>query len=45
MEAALGAAVFNQLMEIDQDARMRRTEDRPLPAGRMSPAIAFGPFG
>lgn len=39
---ALGAAVFNQLMEIDHDARMKRTRDRPLPAGRIPPALAFG---
>ncbi len=39
---ALGAAVFNQLMEIDSDARMRRTQDRPLPAGRIPPVVAFG---
>lgn len=40
--AAFGAAVFNQLMEIDADARMRRTRERPLPARRMPPALAFG---
>ena len=40
--AAFGAGVFNQLMEIDQDAKMRRTSDRPLPAGRIPPALAFG---
>ena len=40
--AALGASVFNQLMEIEQDARMYRTHDRPLPAGRIPPAAAFG---
>ena len=40
--AALGAAVFNQLMEISPDAKMRRTESRPLPANRIPPAMAFG---
>lgn len=39
--AAFGSAVFNQLMEIDQDRRMRRTADRPLPARRMVPTMAF----
>lgn len=38
---AFGAAVFNQLMEMDADARMRRTADRPLPAKRIPPAGAF----
>ncbi len=32
---AAGASVFNQLMEIESDSKMRRTSDRPLPAGRM----------
>ncbi len=40
--AAFGSAVFNQLMEIEPDSRMRRTADRPLPAGRISPSSAFG---
>lgn len=39
--AAFGAAVFNQLMEIEPDSRMTRTADRPLPAGRISPSAAF----
>lgn len=39
--AAFGAAAFNQLMEIELDARMRRTADRPLPAGRMAVLAAF----
>jgi protoheme IX farnesyltransferase len=39
--AAFGASVFNQLMEIREDARMRRTADRPLPAQRVLPAPAF----
>lgn len=40
--AAFGAAVFNQLMEIEPDSKMKRTADRPLPAGRISPSAAFG---
>ena len=40
--AAFGSAAFNQLMEVDLDARMRRTADRPLPSRRMSPMAAFG---
>lgn len=39
--AAFGASIFNQLMEITPDAVMRRTRDRPLPARRMKPALAF----
>lgn len=39
--AAFGSAVFNQLMEIKEDARMLRTADRPLPAQRVLPAWAF----
>lgn len=35
-----GAGVLNHVMERDLDARMRRTQDRPLPAGRVSPASA-----
>jgi hypothetical protein len=31
--AAFGSAAFNQLMEVDLDARMKRTADRPLPRG------------
>ena len=40
--AAFGSAAFNQLMEVDLDARMRRTADRPLPSRRISPMAAFG---
>ena len=40
--AAFGSAAFNQLMEVDLDARMKRTADRPLPSRRMDPLIAFG---
>ncbi len=39
--AAFGSAAFNQLMEIDLDARMARTADRPLPAKRMDVLVAF----
>ncbi len=39
--AAFGSAVFNQLMEIKEDARMRRTADRPLPSERVVPTGAF----
>jgi len=34
---ASGAAALNQLMEREYDARMRRTQDRPLPTGRLQP--------
>ena len=34
---ASGAAALNQLLERDYDARMRRTQDRPLPTGRLQP--------
>lgn len=40
---ALGAAsALNQVLERDVDARMRRTADRPLPAGRMTVGQALG---
>lgn len=39
---AFGSAAFNQLMEVDLDARMKRTADRPLPSRRMDPLFAFG---
>ena len=32
---ASGAAALNQLWERDHDAKMRRTQDRPLPTGRL----------
>ena len=38
---ASGTSAFNQLSELNLDARMRRTAGRPLPAGRISPAQAF----
>lgn len=39
---AFGSAAINQLMEVDLDARMQRTADRPLPSRRMDPLVAFG---
>ncbi len=41
---ASGASALNQLLERHSDARMRRTENRPLPAGRLQPfeVAAFG---
>jgi heme o synthase len=41
---AAGASALNQLLERDADARMRRTENRPLPAGRLQPweVLTFG---
>ena len=38
------AGALNQWYEIDLDSAMKRTENRPLPAGRMDPgsALAFG---
>ncbi|MDZ4805609.1 MAG: heme o synthase [Candidatus Eisenbacteria bacterium] len=41
---ASGASTLNQYTERDLDALMRRTADRPLPAGRIDPtaALAFG---
>ncbi|HVY70880.1 MAG TPA: heme o synthase, partial [Verrucomicrobiae bacterium] len=38
---ASGAAALNQLFEREYDARMRRTESRPLPSGRMHPDTAL----
>ncbi|HTX21019.1 MAG TPA: heme o synthase [Candidatus Aquilonibacter sp.] len=35
---AAGAAALNQWLERDYDAKMRRTQDRPLPSGRLQPA-------
>src|SRR5436190_11094131 len=34
---ASGASALNQLMEQKYDAKMRRTQNRPLPSGRMQP--------
>src|SRR5580693_9268516 len=33
---ASGAAALNQLFESEHDAKMRRTQDRPLPSGRLT---------
>jgi protoheme IX farnesyltransferase len=41
---AAGASALNQWMERKTDARMKRTANRPLPAGRLHPVEAFG-FG
>lgn len=38
---AAGAAVLNELLEIKADAKMQRTKDRPLPAGRINPQDAL----
>ena len=38
---ASGTAALNQWMEREVDGKMRRTEKRPLPAGRLAPARAF----
>src|ERR1700678_4402446 len=32
-----GAAALNQWIECEHDAKMRRTQDRPLPSGRLTP--------
>jgi protoheme IX farnesyltransferase len=39
-----GALALNQYIERDFDARMRRTRDRPIPSGRITPrrALIFG---
>lgn len=44
MLAGAGAAALNMVMERDVDAKMRRTRNRPIPAGRVSVggALAFG---
>src|SRR4051812_6736445 len=41
---AAGASVWNMWIERVSDTRMRRTADRPLPAGRLHPleAVVFG---
>jgi protoheme IX farnesyltransferase len=41
---AAGASALNQLIEKDSDALMRRTANRPLPAGRLQPleVLLFG---
>jgi protoheme IX farnesyltransferase len=41
---ACGASALNQLWEREHDAKMRRTESRPLPSGRLQPetVLVFG---
>ncbi len=36
---AISSFAYNQLLEIRTDSLMQRTEDRPLPAGRMDPLV------
>jgi protoheme IX farnesyltransferase len=38
---ASGTAALNQWWEREEDARMRRTKNRPLPSSRITPAKAF----
>ncbi|MDB6064298.1 MAG: Protoheme farnesyltransferase [Pedosphaera sp.] len=38
---ASGAAALNQYLEREHDARMTRTEDRPLPSGRLQPVTVL----
>jgi heme o synthase len=35
---AAGASALNQLLEREYDAKMRRTQSRPLPSGRLQPS-------
>lgn len=37
-----GANTLNMYLERDIDGRMKRTRDRPLPAGRLRPEVALG---
>lgn len=39
--AAAGVAALNQWLEHETDARMKRTADRPIPAGRVPTGSAF----
>jgi protoheme IX farnesyltransferase len=41
---AAGASALNMVLESDTDARMRRTENRPIPSGRLSTiqGLSFG---
>lgn len=38
---AAGAAALNQYLEREHDAKMARTEDRPLPSGRLQPGTVL----
>src|SRR5262245_24691483 len=38
---AASANAFNQVIEVRRDARMRRTADRPLPAGHLRIPMSF----
>ena len=38
---ASGASALNQLLEREYDAKMRRTQDRPLPSGRLQPTTVM----
>ncbi|HEY1718870.1 MAG TPA: heme o synthase [Verrucomicrobiae bacterium] len=38
---AAGASALNQLLEREHDAKMRRTQDRPLPSGRLQPTTVM----
>jgi protoheme IX farnesyltransferase len=38
---AVGASALNQLLEREYDAKMRRTQDRPLPSGRLQPTTVM----
>jgi heme o synthase len=38
---AAGASALNQVIEREHDARMRRTAQRPIPAGRLHPDVAL----
>lgn len=39
--AAASASIVNQMAEISRDRLMHRTRERPLPTGRVKPAVAF----
>jgi protoheme IX farnesyltransferase len=36
-----GGGALNQVLEIEADSQMRRTEKRPLPSGRVSPTVGL----
>jgi heme o synthase len=38
---AAGASALNQYLEREHDAKMERTEDRPLPSGRLQPGTVL----